>query len=151
MNAGKKILINGWSDIYQLSLLSLSLEREIYLLRLSIFRAYILASRVYFSPFYNRTQEETQQILAWCVLVQSTLSRERERLALLVYFSIRHPRFLSLFQLSLKQYPGRYRLTFVQICISQVYSLQGYRKTCFVYLYFEPTSQTCGSILIQWN
>ena len=46
------------------------------------------------------------------ILVESTLSRERERLALLVYFLILNPQFASLFYSSRTQMePGRDRLT----------------------------------------
>ena len=48
-----------------------------------------------------------------------------------------HPRFVNLFQSSLKPYPGRDTVTLVLICIIQVYYIYRDRERLFLIVYFS--------------
>ena len=111
-------------------------------------RVYIFYLLVYFS--WISLERLASQVY---ILVKSILSRKRKRLPLRVHFLILHPRFVSLFQFSIKQYTGkqlgRYTVTIGLICISRVYSLYRERKTCLACLFFEPTPSLSESILVE--
>ena len=74
----------------------------------------------------SKTGPIQRQTIYWSniyYLILLSLSIDKERLALLVYFSIVRPRFKSLIEFSLKPDPGRDILTLYMICISPVYCL----------------------------
>ena len=70
-----------------------------------------------------------------------------------LYFSSLHPRFASLFYSSLKpdtgRQAGRYTVTLVPICVSQVYSLWREIKTWFDRLFYPTSSRREESILVE--
>ena len=113
-------------------------------------RVYILAFLVIFIRFSIQRLASPVYIL-----VQSTLVKDRDRLSLLVYFTILHPRFASLFQSSripdIGRQVGRDTVTLGPICISRVYILYSEIQTYFSCLFFEPTSSLCESILVNYN
>ena len=109
-------------------------------------RVYILALIVNFSRAYLERLASRVYIL-----VEPTLYRDRERLALLVYLLILHPCFASLFYLSLKPDLGRDILMLEPIHISRVYSLLREINTYFTCLFFETTSFLCESIFVELN